>query len=238
LSETASAQTTASPTVTPGGSPGPLYRTAGLAALVAAFSYLVQPIVVFVVQPPTSGAGGYPTADDLMALRSLAPLELAVFTAIGVSTIVLSVAVFRLRTALGSPSTIPSILAAILGVIAGLGWIGAAAGTMSAYGLYATNIAEITGDSEIQQAVIQSALLGTGMLSVPVIAMTGWFALLGTSGRRAGIVGWPLAVVCFAAVVVIGAPALILLLPFGVLALIPVFAVLGVAFLAKSRRYA
>jgi len=238
LTETTTPAQAATPSAATRVSTRRLYRSAGIAALIAAAAYLFQPIVVFVVQPPIEGAGGYPIASDLFALRALVPAELAVFTAIGVATVVLALAVFRLHAARGAAPSLPSAVGVVLGVIAGFGWMGAAAGTLTAYGLYATNIAEITDDTVVQQAAIQAALLGNGMLSVPVLAMSGWFALLATSGRRAGIVGWPLAVLCFAATAIVGGPALILLLPFGALALIPVFAVLGIAFLVKSRRSA
>jgi hypothetical protein len=55
------------------------------------------------------------------------------------------------------------------------------------------------------------------------------------TGRRAGLFGWALTIVTGVGAVVIGAPALALLLPFGILALVPVLITLGVAFLLQSR---
>ena len=221
--------------VRPGAVPR-LYRTAGVAALAGALAYLVQPVLVFVVNPPTTGPNGYPVVRDLIAARGLAPVDVLMFATVGVATIVLAVAVHALRTTTGSLRSVPAMTGLALGVVAGLGWIGAAAASMAVYGLFATNLGEITDDIVMQQAAIQTALVGTGMLSIPVIGTAGWFAVLGTSGRRARIVGWPMAVVALLAAAVILVPAVVMLLPFGMLAVIPVYAALGVAFLVKSRR--
>ena len=218
------------------GSAARLYRVAGVSALVGAVAYLVQPIVVFVVNPPTTGPGGYPVATDLIGLRTLAPLEVVEFTTIGVATIVLAVAVYRLSVLRGERTSIPLQLGAILGVLAGCGWIATAASILSTYGLFATNLAEITSDEKLQQVAIQGALLGSGLLCIPIFGMAGWFVLLATSGRRQGVVGWPLAVVAFAVTAMIAIPAAVLLVPFGILVLIPAFVTFGVAFLVKGRR--
>jgi hypothetical protein len=215
-------------------SPARLTRTAGIAALVAAVAYLVQPIIVFVINPETTGAGGYPVADDLLNVRGLVPLELAEFGTVGVATLVLVVALDRLRRSVGAESVLGTV-GTLLGVVGAAGWLGAAALTLGVYGLLATNLGEITPDPTLQQAVIQGSLVGDGMLDLGLVGIAGWLAVLGTSGRRAGLVGWPLAIVALVVAAGMLLPALILLVPFGGLLIIPGFLALGIGLLVRSR---
>jgi len=198
--------------------------------------YVIQPILVFLVSPPTEGAGGYPIAADLIGLRGFAPLEALEFTGIGIATLVLVIAVHRLRERRGAGSSVAAAVGTVLGLIAGVGWIGSAAGTVATYGLFSTNLAAVTDDLVTQQAAIQVALVANGTLGLVIIGMAGWFAVLATSARRAGVVGWPLAVVALLAAAAIFVPSAAMLLPFGIVVLIPALITVGIAFLVKSRR--
>ncbi len=69
--------------------------------------------------------------------------------------------------------------------------------------------------------------------------MIGWLVMLATAGRRAGVIGWPLAIVCVVAVaVIVGSSFVPFAPPWGWIAGIGALLVLGIAFLVKARRRA
>ena len=208
-----------------------LRRTAGIAALTAGLAYALQPVLVFLLTPTDVDPR---TVDGLIALRWQAPVQIAVFITIGVAMLFLAVSTHRLM-ARAQERTTSVTVTTLLGVVAAAGWLGAAAGTIQHKGLGLSNLEANVSNTELQNALLQAAEFGGGILSLMLIATAGWLTGLALTGRRVGLFGWPLTIVTGVGAAVIAVPALALLLPFGILVLLPVLITLGIAFLWQSR---
>ena len=89
----------------------------------------------------------------------------------------------------------------------------------------------------MKEPILVSGISMTGALVTFAVGMIGWLILLGTAGRRARVVGWPLAVVAFAAAAISAGTFLFPFAPpWGSIASIFAGFVLGIAFLVKARK--
>jgi len=194
------------------------YRIIGLAALLAGLSYLVQPFVVALV-PVVFGTTEMVT--DPAVLRGalwLAFIETSAFLGVAVGMGLLVVGMDEL---LDSPGSVLSRAHLFLGIAAALGWLVVASA--------ATSFGQ-EGRSVFFQAQALDIVTGAFVAS---LASGIWWIGTALRSRRAGIFGRPLAV--FAGLV--GAFTLLpslFGLPWGLLFQIPLFIVLGIAFLRRA----
>ena len=205
------------------------YRIIGLAALLAGLSYLVQPFVVALV-PVVFGTTEMVT--DPAVLRGalwLAFIETSAFLGVAVGMGLLVVGMDEL---LDSPGSVLSRAHLFLGIAAALGWLVVASAAGARYSSVtgaATSFGQ-EGRSVFFQAQALDIVTGAFVAS---LASGIWWIGTALRSRRAGIFGRPLAV--FAGLV--GAFTLLpslFGLPWGLLFQIPLFIVLGIAFLRRA----
>lgn len=205
----------------------PAYRAAGSGALLAGLAYLCQPLLGAVLASgvePTTGA-------DLAAVQWSGVAQLAVFTTTAVGTALLVTGVDRLL-----PAGPGAQLVRWLGLLSATGWALVGAASVGLYGPVSSGMAETVPDPGAQAAAIAAGYTAiTGMVALAAVGAVGWLAGLATLGRKAGVVGTPLAVAAGVAALVIAAVLLLMAAPFGALVLIPVHLALGVAFLRRGR---
>ena len=147
-----------------------LRRTAGISALTAGLAYAMQPVLVFLLSPADVDPR---TVDGLIALAWQAPVQIAVFIAIGVAMLFLAVSTHRLMAGHRERTTSVTVTT-VLGVVAAAGWLGAAAGTIQHKGLGLSNLQANVTDTELQNALLQAAEFGGGILSLMLIGTAGW----------------------------------------------------------------
>jgi hypothetical protein len=219
------------PTVTT--TTGGLYRTAGIASLVAGIVYILQPLLVFVLVPGTAD-GGFPSPASVAGTQwqtTIAGLE---FFTVGLASIFAAVATGRLFA--GAGHTTWTMTSTVAGVVAGIAWIFMAGMTMANSGTVAVALSDITSDVPTQQVGMQSVnIVITGFIAAIALTVATWLAGLATAGRRVGMLGTPLAVLCGVTGLLIAAALIVLNVPFGILLLIPFNIAFGIALLVKSR---
>jgi hypothetical protein len=216
-----------------------LYRTAGIAALAAGLMYILQPIIVFVLSPQypagTPFEDTFPDPSELGGASLLATLSAVEFFAVGLATIIAALALGRLtaRTGAGVWATAGQVT----GVVSGAAWILMAGMTLANSGTVAQALSEVGADAGAQRVGLQAVnIVITGFIAVVAFCTATWLASLATAGRRAGVIGLPLAIASIVVAALITVALLVLNVPFGVLLLIPYFIGLGIALLVKSRR--
>lgn len=209
------------------------YRIIGWAALLAGLSYLGQPVVVALV-PAVFGTSEMVT--DPAVIRGaawLAFVEGGLFLGVAAGMGLLVIGIDEL---LGSARSVMGRAHFLVGLAAALGWLLVASASVARYSSVigaASSFGE-EGRSVFFQA--QAMDITTGAFVASIASGIWW---IGTAVRspRAGILGRPLA--AFAGVV--GAFALFPSLfgfPWGLLLQIPLFIVLGIAFLRHAGRLA
>lgn len=211
---------------------GPLYRVAGWGAVLAAVSYLGQPVVVFVLAADYSDA---PIADQIAASPWNGAIEGVIFGGLGLGMLFLVLAVGRLQ----GGASVTSRVGHALGLVSAAAWVLLGGLSLGKYSSIAAGMGEALPGAQDQLAVITAIdIVIVGVVATAALGAVGWLVVLATAGRRAGVVGTGLAVVCVVAAAVILVPMLVFAVPFGVLVLIPALLTLGVGFLLRSRRMA
>jgi hypothetical protein len=209
------------------------YRIIGWAALLAGISFLGQPLVV-ALTPVIFGTSEMVT--DPAVLQGavwLTFLESGVFLGI---TIGMGCLVIGMDELLGSARSVAGRAHFVVGIASAFGWllVASASGARHSSVIGAASAFGDEGRSVFFQA--QALDITTGIF-IASIASGIWWIGTAVRGSRAGVLGRPLAV--FAGMV--GALAVLpslFALPWGVLFQIPLFIVLGLAFVRRSGRLA
>ncbi|MCO8273668.1 hypothetical protein M1L60_24025 [Actinoplanes sp. TRM 88003] len=194
------------------------YRTAGVAALVAAAAYLVQPVLVALGAGEESRMG---TAAYLAERTWQGALGGVVFAAVGIA---LAVTVRAVAAATGYDG-----IGSWLGRLSAGAWVAVGGLSLAPYSSVGVGIDELTTDPTLQRVVAHTVdVVNTGFIAVAAIGFAGWVALLGAGKvlSRVGVV----------AALVVVVPILVWSQPWGVLVMIPYLLVLGVVCLRRARR--
>jgi hypothetical protein len=212
-----------------------LYRSAGLGGVGVFVAWAAQPVIVSLLSPRASENGR-----DFAYIESapfLGVTEAIVFSAIGVAMLFMVTAVGQLTASAGRASTAARV-GHLLGVLSGSSWFFVAGSSLALYTSIGFSLGEAAPEPEVQEGLIQlHAVVLAGLIGVYVLGSIGWLVLLATTGRRTGVIGWPLTVICILAVgVMVGASFVPFAPPWGWVAGIVAALVLGVAFLVKARR--
>ncbi len=211
-----------------------LYRTAGLGGVGAFVAWAAQPVIVSVLS--RSAPEDERDFAFIESTAFLGVLEAIVFSAIGVAMLFLVAATAQLTSSAGRPST-AALVGHLLGVLSGIAWLFVAGSSLALYTSIGFHLGEAAPQEELQQGLYQlHAVVLTGLIGPYVFGMIGWLVMLATAGRRAGVIGWPLTIVCiFAVVIMVAASFVPFAPPWGWIAGIGATLVLGIAFLVKAR---
>jgi len=214
-----------------------LYRAAGVSGVGVFVAWAAQPAIVSLMSPRAPENG--PDFAYIESTPFLGVMEAMVFSAIGVATLFLVTAVGQLTASARPPSTAARV-GHLLGVLGGMAWFFVAGSVLALYTSIGFQLGEAAPQQELQQALYQlHAVVLIGFIGPYMLGMIGWLVMLATAGRRAGVIGWPLTIVCILAVVVMVAASFVPFAPpWGWIAGIGAPLVLGIAFLVKARRAA
>jgi len=209
------------------------YRIIGWAALLAGVSYLVQPFVVAIV-PAVFGTSEMVT--DPAVLRGaawLAFIESGAFLGIAVGMGLLVIGIDEL---LGSSRSVMGRAHFLVGVASALGWLLVASASAARYSSVIGTATEFGAEGRTVFFQAQAMDITTGVFVASIASGIWW---IGTAVRspRAGILGRPLAAFAGVAGAVAVLPSLFGF-PWGLLLQIPLFIVLGIAFLRHAGRLA
>ena len=209
-----------------------LLRVAAFGGIGAFVAWLVQPILVSIFSPLAPEGG--PDFAYIESTPYNGVMEATVFAGIGVGLLFMVTAVGRLIV----PSSTAARVGQTMGIVGAAVWFLVAGGSLGTYTSVGWWLSEAAPDPELQQALYQTlGIAMTGTLVTFAVGMIGWLILLGTAGRRARVVGWPLAVVAFAAAAISAGTFLFPFAPpWGSIASIFAGFVLGIAFLVKARK--
>ncbi len=164
--------------------------------------------------------------------------DAVLFSAMGVASLVMVLAVWRAMRLRGAADGVLSTVGFAMVLVGATAWFWVAWHGLSMYTSVGAGLADVSADSEIQAASLQASYLAvTAGLIVVGIGSIGWNVLLATTGRRAGLIGRPLsaviglfaAVPLYQAVVPFATPWPLIIAVLGSL-------VLGIALLLKSRK--
>jgi len=199
-----------------------LLRTAGAGALLAGLSYALMPVLVFTLlaeENPDVAAGK-------LAVQWVGAVELAVFAGLAAGTAILVLSVDALLRH-------PFLRAT--GLLSAAAWlfVGGQTFANAASGANLAEAAPALADQQVADHAVSVVI--TGSVAVAALTAAGWLLGLATAGRNAGIVGLPGTVVAVAATVVMIGPIVAWQVPFGAVALIPAYLVLGVILLRRAR---
>jgi hypothetical protein len=213
-----------------------LYRIAGLGGVGAFLAWLGQPILVFLV----IGAQGDTVGDwsEIESSRYNGVIEVLIFSAIGVGLLFMVLATWRIIALRHPETSVAATAGQAMGLVAAVSWFLVAAESFRMFTSIGAGIPEVTDDSALQSTIIEGTALDiTGALLLFVVGYTGWVLMMATAGRRAGLVGLPLAVVLglstLAWVPVLAVPFSV---PWPLAGFILTMLVLGISFLVRSRR--
>jgi len=209
------------------------YRIIGWAALLAGLSYLVQPFVV-ALTPAVFGTSEVVT--DPAVLRGaawLASLHAGSFLGIAVG---MGLLVIGMDELLDSDRSVTGRAHFLVGLAAAFGWLLVASASAARYSSVIATVSPFGEEGRSVFFLAQAMDTTTGVFVASIASGIWW---IGTAVRspKAGILGRPLA----AFAVVVGAFALFPSLfgfPWGLLLQIPLFIVLGIAFLRHAGRLA
>ncbi len=212
-----------------------LYRAAGVGGVGAFVAWAAQPVIVSIMSP-----GAPENGRDFAYIEStpfLGVMEAIVFSGIGVAMLFMVTAVGQLTASAGAPSTAARV-GHLLGVLCGIAWFFVAGLSLALYTSIGFHLGEAAPEQELQQGLYQlHAVVLFGLIGPYLLGMIGWLVMLATAGRRAGVIGWPLTIVCIlAAGVMVAAPFVPFVPPWGSLAGLGASLVLGIAFLVKALR--
>jgi hypothetical protein len=213
-----------------------LTRLAGWAGIAVFAFWLCQPILVGLLA--SSGASDTPDMAALEANSWVGGFDAVLFSAMGVASLVMVLAVWRAMRLRGAADGVLSTVGFAMALVGATAWFWVAGHGLSMYTSVGAGLADVSADSEIQAASLQASYLAvTAGLIVVGIGSIGWNVLLATTGRRAGLIGRPLsavfglfaAVPLYQAVVPFATPWPLIIAVLGSL-------VLGIALLLKSRK--
>lgn len=213
-----------------------LTRMAGWAGIAVFALWLLQPILVGLLA--SSGADDTPDMAALEANSWVGGFDAVVFSAIGVASLVMVLAVWRAMHLTGAAGGVLSSVGLAMALVGASAWFWVAGHGLSMYTSVGAGLADVSADSEIQAASLQASYLAvTAGLLVVGIGSMGWNALLATTGRRSGLIGRPLSVVfgVFAAIPLYQA-AVPFATPWPILVAVLGSLILGIALLVTSRK--
>lgn len=213
-----------------------LYRIAGLGGVGAFLAWLGQPILVLLIAGSQADVGG--DWSVIQSARYGGAIEMGIFSAVGVGLLFLVSATWRIVGIRSTGVSVAASVGNVMGVVAAASWLLVAAEAFRMYTSVGAAIPEVTDDSRLQASIIHGTALDvTGALLLFVVGYTGWVIMLATAGRRAGVVGTPLAVVlALSAVGWVPALAVPFSVPWPMFGCVLTMLILGVVFLVRSRR--
>ena len=206
-------------------------RVAGVAAISAAAVYLIQPLLVALNGAEEQGPLPAEVRDSWWAGAAQA----VALGGVGVALLVLVIALgLVLRERIG-PLSAGQQAGQALGVLGAAGWLVAAAVSLAGFSTVAAGIADSGADEAAQRAALDVVwVVLTAGLELASIGLAGWLAMISTVGRRAGLVGRPLAAAGLLVALVMLVTSLVVV-PAGLLLLIPYLTFLGVRLLRRAR---
>ena len=208
-----------------------LLRLGGWAGVAVFTFWLCQPILVSLLA--SSGASDTPDMAALEANSWVGGFDAVLFSAMGVASLVMVLAVWRAMRLRGAADGVLSTVGFAMALVGATAWFWVAGHGLSMYTSVGAGLADVSADSEIQAASLQASYLAvTAGLIVVGIGSIGWNVLLATTGRRAGLIavfGLFAAVPLYQAVVPFATPWPLIIAVLGSL-------VLGIALLLKSRK--
>lgn len=213
-----------------------LTRMAGWAGVAVFVLWLCQPILVGLLAG--SGADDSPDLAALEANSWVGGFEAVVFSAIGVASLVMVLAVWRAMRLSGAADGVLASVGFAMGLVGASAWFWVAGHSLSMFTSVGAGLVDVSADSEIQAASLQASYLAvTAGLLVVGIGSIGWNALLATTGRRSGLIGRPLSVVfgVFAAIPLYQA-AVPFAAPWPLVVAVLGSLILGIALLVTSRK--
>lgn len=215
-----------------------LLKTAGLGALLAFAAWLLIPVQVFLFSDydEDDPAAFYRTAAEYDDKLWQGPVDLVAFGGIGIGIAVLVLAVGRIAL-LRESDGLGVDIARFFGLLAATSYV--LIGTVGVGWAFAgEGVGDITDDESVQRVVdMIGEPLVSSFLTVGAVGLCGWVVWLAVAGRRAGIVGVPLAAVGFGFVALALVPVALFSIPMGSATLQPLLClVLGIAFLIKARK--
>jgi hypothetical protein len=196
---------------------------AGRAAMTAAAVYLLMPIIVAI-----QGEKQVPLPSEVRGLWWEGALQALVLAGVGISLLILIVGTGALlRQRLGPMSVVRQAVHTI-GLVGATGWLFAGAASLAQFSTVTAAIADTGADAAAQRAALHvvSVVLTVG-LELASLALSVWLTMFSIFGLRAGVVGRPLAVAGVGVAAVVAATALVMV-PAGLLLLIPYLPCLGV----------
>ena len=212
-----------------------LYRIAGLGGVGVFVAWAAQPVIVSIMSP-----GAPENGRDFAYIEStpfLGVMEAIVFSGIGVAMLFMVTAVGQLTAYAGPPSSAARV-GHLLGMLSGIAWFFVAGSSLALYTSIGFHLGEAAPQQALQQGLYQlHAIVLSGLIWPYMLGIIGWLVMLATAGRRIGVIGWPLTIVCILSVgIMVAAAFLPFAPPWGGVAGIGAALVLGIAFLVKARR--
>jgi len=213
-----------------------LYRVAGLGGVGAFLAWLGQPILVFLIFG-SRGDGGSDWS-EIESSRYSGAIEVVIFSAIGVGLLFMVLGTWRIVGLSNAGGSVAAAVGHVMGLVAAVSWFLVAAEAFRMFTSVGAAIPEVTGDSKLQASIIHGTYLDmTGALLLFVIGYIGWVVMVATAGRRAGVVGMPLAVVlALSTLGWVAALAVPFSAPWPMVGFMLTTLLLGISFLVRSRR--
>ncbi|MFE5670729.1 hypothetical protein ACFQ58_03870 [Agromyces sp. NPDC056523] len=217
-----------------------LYRTAGLGGLIAVGSWLAQPVVIAVLASAEGNEFG--TMAQLQDRPYSGAIEAVIFLGMAVGLFAFVGASSRLvrRGRTGADELTWGRVGEAFGHVGAAAWIAVASASFVPFTSVGLGMAETLPGATAQMAVLYAnAFLITAFGLAGMIGLGGHAMFLATAGRRAGVVGWPVALVGFGAIAALAVPLIVpFSAPWGAVGVLFFVLVAGVAFLLRSRRAA
>ena len=213
-----------------------LYRVAGLGGVGAFLAWLGQPVLVLLISGPQGNAGA--DWSEIESSRYNGALEVLIFSAIGVGLLFMVLGTWRIMGQRKPETSLAATTGQAMGLVAAVSWFLVAAQSFRMYTSIGAAIPKVTDDSQLQASMIHGTGLDiTGALLLFAICYTGWVVMVATAGRRAGVVGMPIAVVLTLSALA-WVPALVVpfSVPWPMLGAIVTIPILGISFLVRSHR--
>jgi len=213
-----------------------LYRVAGLGGVGAFLAWLGQPILVFLISGPQGDAGA--DWSEIESSRYNGAIEVVIFSMIGVGLLFMVLATWRILEHRNPGASVAAGVGYVMGLVAAVSWFLVAAEAFRMFTSIGAAIPEVTDDSKLQASIIHGTYLDiTGALLLFVVGYTGWVVMVATAGRRAGVVGMPLAaLLALSTLAWVPALAVPFSAPWPLVGFILTMLILGISFLVRSRR--
>ena len=219
------------------GSDAQLFRLAGWAGVAGFLLWCIQPVIV-ALAAADPGLDGLPDWEAFASRPWVGPLEAVVFSGIGVSRLILVLAVWAMVRQAGRGRSTVVQAGHVMGVAGAVTWLLVAGLTVAEFTSVGASLPVAAPDPGLQRGLLQGlAIVLTGYLGTFAVTAAVWTVLLVTEGRRAGVVGMPVVVVNWLFVAAFGFSLLMpFSAPWGMVGFVLQTLVLGVTFLVRSRR--